>query len=76
MLDRNNTPEIIPKKRDIRNPQFILDQIFLNSPRNNSFRENLSIFFIRSWYIPVIKAIVPPEIPGTISTDPINTPIK
>ena len=65
-----------PKKRDSRKDPLILDQKTLKLPFINFLSENLSILFMRSWYIPVINAIVPPEIPGIISTEPIKTPIK
>ena len=36
----------------------------------------LLIALIKRSYIPVIKAIVPPETPGTISADPMNNPLR
>ncbi len=73
----------IPKINGMNNSKSISSISFsLNSLKlafNNGFKKlNLILLIaeIRRSYIPVIKAIVPPETPGTISADPINNPLR
>ena len=69
-------PLIIPKKSESIKGPLMSSQKILKCPVNSFLNENLSILFKSLWYIPVMNAIVPPDIPGIISTDPIRTPIR
>lgn len=69
----------IPKIKVIKKDPFIS----LQNNENLSLKSNFNEFeftdfieSINSSYIPVIKAIVPPETPGIISAIPIKTPFK
>ena len=78
-LERINIDVIIPKIKVIKKDPFTSFQ----NDENLNFKINLSEFVfmdliesISSSYIPVIKAIVPPETPGIISAIPMKKPFK
>ncbi len=78
-LERINIEVIIPKIKVIKKDPFTSFQ----NDENLNFKINLSEFVfmdliesISSSYIPVIKAIVPPETPGIISAIPMKKPFK
>ena len=78
-LERINIEVIIPKIKVIKKDPFTSFQ----NNENLNFKINLSEFVfmdliesISSSYIPVIKAIVPPETPGIISAIPMKKPFK
>ena len=78
-LERINIDVIIPKIKVIKKDPFTSFQ----NDENLNFKINLSEFVfmdfiesISSPYIPVIKAIVPPETPGIISAIPMKIPFK
>ena len=78
-LERINIDVIIPKIKVIKKEPFTSFQ----NDENLNFKINLSEFVfmdliesISSSYIPVIKAIVPPETPGIISAIPMKKPFK
>ena len=78
-LERINIDVIIPKIKVIKKDPFTSFQ----NDENLNFKINLSEFVfmdfiesISSSYIPVMKAIVPPETPGMISAIPIKIPFK
>ena len=78
-LERINNDVIIPKIKVIKKDPFTSFQ----NDENLNFKINLSEFVfmdfiesISSSYMPVIKAIVPPETPGIISAIPMKTPFK
>ena len=78
-LERINIEVIIPKIKVIKKDPFTSFQ----NDENLNFKINLSEFVfmdfiesISSPYIPVIKAIVPPETPGIISAIPMKKPFK
>ncbi len=78
-LERINIDVIIPKIKVIKKDPFTSFQ----NDENLNFKINLSEFAfmdliesISSSYIPVIKAIVPPETPGIISAIPMKKPFK
>lgn len=59
----------MPKKRAARNRKGILLSL------NDLILIDL-IASIKGVYIPIIKAMVPPEIPGTRSAAPMHSPVK
>ena len=78
-LERINIEVIIPKIKVIKKDPFTSFQ----NDENLNFKINLSelvfidfIESISSSYMPVIKAIVPPETPGIISAIPMKIPFK
>ena len=78
-LERINIDVIIPKIKVIKKDPFTSFQ----NDENLNFKINLSEFVfmdfiesISSSYMPVIKAIVPPETPGIISATPMKIPFK
>ena len=78
-LERINIDVIIPKIKVIKKDPFTSFQ----NDENLNFKINLSEFefmdfieSISSSYMPVIKAIVPPETPGIISAIPMKIPFK
>ncbi len=78
-LEKINIDVNIPKIKVIKKDPFISFQNNENLNVKRSFSEFVLIDFIESInsaYIPVIKAIVPPETPGIISAIPIKTPFK
>ncbi len=73
----------IPSPNGMKNSKSISSSnCFLNSvmfPFSNGFRNKnfmLLMEFISLSYIPVMSAIVPPDIPGIISLVPISTPLR
>ena len=73
----------IPKINGINNSKSISSINFALNSEKSPFNSGLIkpnfillIAFIKRSYLPVIKAIVPPETPGTISADPIKRPLK
>lgn len=73
----------IPSPNGIKNSKSTSSSsCFLNvlmSPFSNGFRNNsfmLLMEFISLSYIPVMSAIVPPDIPGMISDVPISSPLR
>ena len=78
-LERIKIDVNIPIIKVIRKDPFTAFQNDANLNVNSSFSDlELTDFIesINSSYIPVIKAIVPPETPGIISAIPIKTPFK
>lgn len=73
----------IPSPNGMKNSKSISsNSCFLNdfmSPFSNGFRNSslmLLMEFISLSYIPVMSAIVPPDIPGIMSDVPISSPLR
>ena len=69
----------IPRKRGKRNGPFIFcHDVFRCAPNKAKISFTLTRFIeaIKSSYILVIRAIVPPETPGTRSAIPIAMPLR
>ncbi len=83
MLAINSIATTIPNPNGMKNSKSTSSSsCFLNSlksPFSNGFRNKnfiLLMELINLSYIPVINAMVPPDIPGIISEAPINNPLR
>ena len=75
---RDMTLTPIPTTSDRRNPPLISFQNSLNLPLKNSFTASALIAASDATnlsYIPIMKAMVPPDTPGITSAAPIHAPL-
>ena len=74
-LENRKIPNTIPKIRVIKkHTLWYLKNSFGDKISSRDLIPKEAIELMRIGYIPVMKATVPPEIPGTISATPIKVP--